>query len=424
MVRFIARVDYTKRMQKVKTMQKSTRARLQEHQDAPLLLITSEESLNSLSLYKQKETLSDGSKPCFHGGSGYNLRKESRMSAQHTVFVLSQSGKPLTPTTCARAKKLLKQGQAKPVWNRFSQFGIQMIVETRKEHPKTVLGIDNGTKFEGYSIVSGKENNLAVMWKLPDKKKIIRKLEERRRLRRARRFRTCRRRECKSDNRTRKYFIAPSQKVMVLSRLKAMYELFKCYPIDAVAIEDVRFNHRDKQWGKDFSTIEVGKQHIYNWIRQRAGLQMFSGYDTANCRKRYDYKKSSDKSAEVFNAHCSDALAIATEAYAQEHIKQGKFIVVDDTYRPVRRRLHDSQFSKDHIRHPYSSGNFRGIRKGTMCEHGQIVGGTKTNFWIHNQDNHRIGRTKISWLSHHLKTKGGRQFLSGPSHGVYLPNKK
>ncbi len=43
-----------------------------------------------------------------------------------------------------------------------------------------------------------------VMWKLPDKKK----LEERRTLRRARRFRNCRRRECRFDNREKKGFIA------------------------------------------------------------------------------------------------------------------------------------------------------------------------------------------------------------------------
>jgi Holliday junction resolvasome RuvABC endonuclease subunit len=295
--------------------------------------------------------------------------------------------------------------QAVSIWNKFSQFGIQMLVEVGKEHPKTIIGIDNGTKFEGYVVVTGKENNLAVMWKLPDKKHIVKKLIERRMLRRTRRQRNCRRRECKSDNRSRTGFIAPSQKVMVLSRLKAMQEFFKCYPIDSVVIEDVCFNHRDHKWGKNFSTVEIGKVFLYNWIRQRAGLQTFTGYATANCREKYDYKKSSDKSAEVFNAHCSDALAIATEIYAQEHIEQGKFLVVDDTYRPVRRRLHDTQFSKGHIRHPYSSGNFKGVRKGVMCNLGQICGGTRNLYFIRNQENKRISKLKLVWLSHKFKRK-------------------
>jgi len=331
------------------------------------------------------------------------------MSAKHNVFVLGIDGKPLTPTTNAKARKLLKGKQANPIWNKFGCFGIQMIEETRKETPNTALGVDFGTKFEGYAVTIGKENSVAVMWKLPDKKKIVNKLEERRQMRRARRFRNCRRRECRFDNREKKDFLAPSQGVIVQSRLKAMQEFFRYYPIETVAMEDVKFNHRNNKWGKNFSTIEVGKNRIGNWIKQRACLQLFLGYDTQYCRERYGYKKSGNKGAEVFNSHCSDALAIATDIYAQKHIEQGQFIVVDDTYRPVRRRLHDTQFSAIHIRYPYSTGNFKGLRKGTICKYGQIVGGTKNNVWIRNSDNKRIGRviTKILWLSHKFKTKTG-----------------
>jgi hypothetical protein len=52
-------------------------------------------------------------------------------------------------------------------------------------------------------------------------------------------------------------------------------------------------------------------------------------------------------------------------------------------------------------------GTFKRIKKGTICEFGQIVGGTKTNFWIRNSDNKRIGRTHITWLSHDFKLKDG-----------------
>lgn len=54
-----------------------------------------------------------------------------------------------------------------------------------------------------------------------------------------------------------------------------------------------------------------------------------------------------------------------------------------------------------------NTGNFKGIRKGTICEFGQIVGGTKSNFWIRNLENKRIGRAHLSWLSHHFKIKLG-----------------
>jgi hypothetical protein len=81
---------------------------------------------------------------------------------------------------------------------------------------------------------------------------------------------------------------------------------------------------------------------------------------------------------------------------------------LNDISIPVRRRLHDTQFSKGHIRYPYSHGNFKGIGKGTICEFGQIVGGTKDNVWIRNSENKRIGKSikKIGWLSKRFKIKG------------------
>lgn len=151
----------------------TTNTELQERQDAPLVLTSSGEPLNPTS---QSTYCNDGSTPCVHSGSGCNSGNGGRMSA-HDVFVLGVDGKPLTPTTSAKARKMMKGGMAKPVWNKFGQFGVQMTVETRKEHPKTSLGVDFGTKFEGYSVIVGKENQLNAMWKLPDKKKTVRKVK-------------------------------------------------------------------------------------------------------------------------------------------------------------------------------------------------------------------------------------------------------
>ena len=389
---------------------KTTRQELQERQDAPLILTTSAEPLNATN-DQISSNPADHSMSLSHWGSGYSSRKRASISG-HNVFVLGIDGKPLTPTTNAKARKLMKGKQAKPVWNKFGRFGIQMLVETRTETPKTVLGVDFGTKFEGYAITTGKENNLSAMWLLPDKKKIVKKLKERSQLRRARRSRNCRRRECRFDNREKDGFIAPSQLMMVQSRLKAIREFFKCYPITDVALEDVKFNHRDKRWGKNFSTIEVGKRMINDWIKERAHLHLYRGTDTEACREQYGYSKSSNKSAETFNSHCSDALAIAADLHAQQHIEPGPFIVVDDRYRPVRRQLHDTQPSKGGIRHSYSSGNFNGVRKGVICELGLIAGGTKNSYSIYpikeldgNEKRIRKAITKINWLSHKFKTK-------------------
>lgn len=412
----------TAKMQTTKTMTRQ----LQERQNASLILPTSVELLNAMSLQTTGNTSENSKQLCLWRSECNSEQSEARMSGR--IFVLSYTKKPLAPCKPSKARKLICGGVAKVVWNKFGQFGIQLLVRTREETPKTILGCDWGTKFEGYSVVSETDNNLNVMWLLPNKKTIVSKLEERRRLRRARRWRNSGRREYRFDNRKKNYFIAPSQLMIVNSRLKAMNELLKCYPIRKAVIEDVKFNHRDKKWGKNFSTIEVGKQKIYNQVKEqlgKRGLKLVKGYDTFNLLKKYGLKKNrSDKSKEDFYTHCIDSFIIASEQFKKEQkgfmqrignkINE-QLIIVDDTYRPTRRRLHDTQPKKGGIRDKYSTGSFKGIRKGTVCEFGQIVGGwNKSNSIAYKDfsDTPQKGKTlkKVYWLSHKFKTKlvGGK----------------
>jgi hypothetical protein len=101
-------------------------------------------------------------------------------SSVHAVFVLDPDGNPLTPTTSAEARELLRGGVAKKVRSKLGTFGIQMLVSTRRETPRVALGVDHGTKFAGDSVVVDREDALNVQLDLPDKKKVLKKLEERR----------------------------------------------------------------------------------------------------------------------------------------------------------------------------------------------------------------------------------------------------
>src|SRR2546428_1441783 len=158
------------------------------------------------------------SMPRGHPRREKDVREDECMSL-HSVFVLSQDGRPLTPTTPARARRLLQGGQAKPVWSKVGTFGVRMLVPTRQEQPRTGLGVDHGVVAEGYAVVCGTENVLALTLQLPDKAHIVRKLKERRRLRRSRRCRKTRRRPARySNRRPGPGWIAPSQLVLVLAR--------------------------------------------------------------------------------------------------------------------------------------------------------------------------------------------------------------
>jgi hypothetical protein len=100
-------------------------------------------------------------------------------------------------------------------------------------------------------------------------------------------------------------------------------------------------------------------------------------------------------------------LADAVDSSCREYVAPRTFIVMDDTYRPVRRQLHDTQPAKGGIRDKYSTGNFKGIRKGCVCEFGQVCGGWGNNIKIRDADNKIRSKTrvKITWLTHKFKIK-------------------
>jgi hypothetical protein len=298
---------------------------------------------------------------------------------------------------------LLEGGQAKKAWSKFGTFGIQMLAETRTNTPLIVLGYDVGTKFEGIVVVSGTENVLAVKLDLPEKSKIVKKMKERRELRHTRRQRKYRRRPVRT-NRKRKPFIAPSQAVVVGSRLKILGACFKLYPITVVGNENVCFDHK-KRWGANFSTMEIGKSRIKQFFEDQ-GVQIydFQGYETEEIRKKYGYKKTSSKSADKFEAHCSDALALACEVGMGDRVEPGCLIVVDDTYRQVRRRLHKINFSSGGIKKNNSKGPVNGLHKGILIgtplkRVGQLRGKKGRSYRYVDERHKDMNSLVLSWVS-------------------------
>jgi hypothetical protein len=331
---------------------------------------------------------------------------------KHLVFVLGADGKPLTPTTPAKARKLLAGGVAIKVWSRFGTFGIRLLVATRGETPRVALGVDHGTKFEGYSVVADQENTLNVKLDLPDKEKVVKKLEQRRTLRRARRFRKCRRRACRPDNRSRKDFLAPSQKVIVDSRLKVLGALCRIYPVSVAGVEDVCFDHAAKHWGAHFSTVELGKARLRQfYIVHRINTIEYKGHETPAIRKEFGYRKIQDKAADRFEAHCCDSLALACAVGTGARVEPGPLLVVDDTYRPVRRQLHDTQPAAGGVRAPYSTGVVAGLRKGLLIGTGRgpgrLCGITNGSFRYHDKDGRRQTIKTVRWISPSFIIRGG-----------------
>jgi len=271
-------------------------------------------------------------------------------TTSHSIPVIGVDGTPLTPTMPSKARKLVKGGQATGFWNKLDQYCLRLTVETRTGGLDAELGVDPGAKYDGYAVVCGDENPLNIKVNLPDKEKIVRKITERRHLRRARRFRKCRRRPRRFNNRRRaRDWIAPSQLVLVQVRLKVLTALLDTYPIAHVGLEDVAFNHAVHRYGTHFSTAEIGKARVRAFLEERGTLvARFRGYETKALREGYGYKKSSNKKADRFEAHCSDALALALAVRRDASLAPGPFVVIDDVHGDAE-LTHLRQFGLTHL---------------------------------------------------------------------------
>ncbi|MFY9509037.1 MAG: RRXRR domain-containing protein, partial [Candidatus Methanoculleus thermohydrogenotrophicum] len=69
------------------------------------------------------------------------------------VPVSDTNRRPLMPTTPARARLLLKQGKAKPYWNKLGIFCIIPTYAVDPDNQPLVVGIDPDSSFEGWSVV-------------------------------------------------------------------------------------------------------------------------------------------------------------------------------------------------------------------------------------------------------------------------------
>jgi RRXRR protein len=334
--------------------------------------------------------------------------------SRHSVFVLSCEGTPLTPTTPARARHLLQAGVARPVWSRLGTFGIRLLGPTRCHQARTGLGVDHGAVAEGYAVVCGTENVLAVKLDLADKAQVVRKLEKRRLLRRARRARKLRRRPKRCQNRRRSAgWIAPSQRALVLAREKMLTTLARMYPLTVAEVEEVCFDHRRHRWGAPFSTVEIGKERLRQWYHDHGiNARFYRGFETEAVRTEYGYTKTSAKRANRFSAHCTDALALAAIVTTGERVEPGPWLIADDTYRPVRRQLHDTKPSKRGMRAPYSRGTVRGLRKGLLLQtnrgqKGCLCGVYRHKYRYYDQAGKRHTASALAWVCSNYHTTEG-----------------
>ena len=301
------------------------------------------------------------------------------------------------PCSPLKARKLLNNGGAVKKWTKTGMFYLQLTTPTSKNTQSLVLGHDPGAKYDGFCVAS--EQQMQTSGMLVVDNNIKKKLEKRRNMRRARRFRKTRRRPARFDNRKKKEgWLPPSIKAKVDMRIQFFKDLFLIYPITTAAVEDVKIdgNKLKGQKGRQYWTwAMVGKTKLYQWLRQRTELSLYEPTDTARSRAEAGLTKSSEKKAHVFESQAVDGLALCLLEIATKDTTVTGFSVWRRPEVP-RRQLHRLEPKKGGIRPPYGGSVALGFKKNTVVEYkGKLYrtgGTTKGRLSLHNfdYDNRRV----------------------------------
>ena len=287
---------------------------------------------------------------------------------QKHVPVVDKEGNPLMPTTPTRAAMMVKCKDATPFWNH----GIWCIRLNREPSGRykqdIAVGIDPGSKKEGYTVKSEKYTYLNVQADAHTTTKG--KIKRRREARRSRRGKNCRGRKWRGNRSRKKGWLPPSTRDRWFWKIRVVDWLRRMFPINYCVVEDIVGSKKLKIKGNLFSALEVGKKWFYKHIEKRfKSFYTLKGYETKKLRDLFNLKKIDNKLSSDFHAHCVDSWILATHAVKGDYPRNKEVYCI----KPLsleRRSLHDQLPKKGGIR-PRSGGgtNCAGITKGTLVKH-------------------------------------------------------
>ena len=273
------------------------------------------------------------------------------------VPVKTKEGKQLMPTSPPVARHLLKSGKATPYWSN-GIFCIRLNYDTKEHIQEIVVGVDPGSKKEGFTVKSQSHTYLNVQ--ADAHTKVGKKVAKRRELRRGRRSRKCPNRPNRANRLANKERIPAGTRARWDWKLRILQWLSKLYPITHVCVEDIKAATKpyQKQWNQSFSPLEVGKEWFYSEIRKRWELLTLQGWETKEIRDRLGIQKSSKKLADTFEAHCVDSWCLAYQTVGGSEIPENTDIFCIAPL-PIRRR-------ELHRQNPQKGGK-RSRYGGTRC---------------------------------------------------------
>ncbi len=274
------------------------------------------------------------------------------------------------PCTPASARHLFKSGKARPKRNKLGLFYVQLCYEQQPANQALAVGVDPGSKFEGFSVVGTSDTVLHLMVEAPIH--IKKAVETRRTMRRARRFRKWRRPK-RFDNRLgRTNRLPPSTRSRWEGKARVVKHLLSILPLTDVVVEDVQAVTRPgkgRKWNSSFSPVQVGKEHLSRLLVEMGlTVHLREGWQTKALREKYGLKKTKRKAKPSFESHAVDGWVMAASVSGAEKPTCQRLWYVVPT-RLHRRQLHRLQASKGGERKPYGGTRSLGLKRGTLIRH-------------------------------------------------------
>jgi hypothetical protein len=274
------------------------------------------------------------------------------------------------PCRPAKARHLLKQGKAVARRSKLGLFYLQLKYEQEPHTQTLVVGVDPGSRFEGFSVVGAGDTVLNAMAEAPTHVK--KAIEARRNMRRARRSRKWRRPARNNNRLGSRRRLPPSTRSRWEAKARIVRQLKAILPVTDAALEDVCAKTRcgrGGRWNESFSPVQMGKQHLYRRLEEMGlRVHMYKGWQTKELRERYGLEKTKDKARPGFTSHAVDAWAMAADiSGAMAPTYTGLFYLVP--VRLHRRQLHAFQPAKGGLRRVYGGTRSQGLKRGTLVVH-------------------------------------------------------
>lgn len=284
------------------------------------------------------------------------------------VPVVNTNQESLMPTSPSRARRWVRTKKATPFWKKGVLCVRLNVLPSDVQKQDIVCGIDPGSKREAFCVKSECHTFLNVLTETVDWVKDA--VEQRRNMRRARRFRKTRYREARFSNR-HKSKLPPSTKARWQWKLRVVKWLKQMFPIETFVVEDISAKTLKgaKKWNTSFSPLEVGKQWFYKKIWDLGALVLKEGWETKELRDQLGLKKSKAKLDDKFECHNVDSWVLAN-GYVGGHTEvDNKEMIKLVPLRFHRRQLHVFQPSKGGVRKSYGGTRSLGLKRGSLVKH-------------------------------------------------------